>query len=228
MTATDARGADMRWSLANVTRPRLVGVRTPAVLLLLGLVAAGCSGSGADPERPDAATGTGCGLVPEERVVGLLGTDLVTTQRGSLRTLRERHTSVSCRSVVRGHPERSVTITADVPPGALPAAAQGVQRGLGVRRDGREVHARLPGDRRRARAHRAGRALAALPDARHRRPADRDWGGDPERALAMSRLVAQRLGVQRGRRRRRLGGAGLEPGTRRRGPRRPGCRGRRW
>ena len=24
---------------------------------------------------------------------------------------------------------------------------------------------------------------------------DRDWGGDPERALAMSRIVAQRLGV---------------------------------
>ncbi len=24
---------------------------------------------------------------------------------------------------------------------------------------------------------------------------DRDWGGDPERALSLSRLVAQRLGV---------------------------------
>ena len=44
---------------------------------------------------------------------------------------------------------------------------------------------------------------------------DRDWGGDPELGLAMSRQLAQRLGVEEARRRRLTGsaGAGLEPRT---------------
>ena len=185
----------MRWSLANVARPRLVGVRTPAVLLLLGLVAAGCSGSGADPDRPDAGTGTGCGLVPEERVVGLLGTDLVTTQRGSLRTLRERHTSVSCRSVVRGHPERSVTITADYHPEPYRLPRKACSEGWVFAGTAEKY---TPACQETVDGH--GRTTLVVrwqPYLMHVTVdrSGRDWGGDPERALSLSRVVAQRLGV---------------------------------
>ena len=85
-----------------------------AALLALGL-AAGCSG-GADRSDSGPATPTGCDMVPAGKVVGLLGQDLDTTAHGTLDGLRSKHAEAVCRSVVPGHPDRSVAITAEYHP----------------------------------------------------------------------------------------------------------------
>jgi hypothetical protein len=172
-----------------------VGVRTSAVLRLLGLVTAGCSGSGATPGDTDAGPEPGCDLVPAARVVGLLGTDLVTTQRGSLRTLHERHTPTSCRTVVRGHPERSVTVTAEYHPEPYRLPRKACSEGW-VYAGTAEKY--TPACQETVDGH--GRTTLVVrwqPYLMHVTVdrSDRDWGGDPERALSLSRLVAQRLGV---------------------------------
>ena len=170
-------------------------MRTPAVLLVLGLVAAGCSGSSATPDGTPTDPGAGCGLVPAERVVGLLGDDLVTTRRGSLSALRERHTTVSCRSVVRGHPDRSVTLDAEYHPEPYRLPRKACSEGW-VYAGTPEKY--TPACQETVDGHGVTRLIVRWqPYVLHVTVgrSNRDWGGDPERALSISRIVAQRLGV---------------------------------
>jgi hypothetical protein len=160
---------------------------------VLFLLVAGCSSAA---PKTSAATPPGCGMAPAAKVVGLLGRDVEATGRGSVRTLRTEHRRASCRNVVPGHPERFITISAEHHPKPM----------------------RLP-----TRACSAGWVYAGTPEKYtpacqdtidgHGRTqlivrwqpyvlrvtigrSDRDWAGDPEQALALSRLVAQRLGVR--------------------------------
>ena len=138
----------------------------------------------------------GCDMVPAGKVVGLLGADLDTTSRGSLEELRASRARAECRSVVPGHPERSVTIVADYHPQPFELPRKSCSEGW--------VYAGTPekftpacqetvdGHGRTQLIVRWQPYLMHVTIGR----SDRDWGGDPERALAMSRIVARRLGVQ--------------------------------
>ena len=99
-------------------------MRTAAVLLLLALTTAACS-SGA----PAAATPPGCGLVPESRVVGLLGTDVRSRLSGSLDGLRTGHRRLTCFSTVPSHPERFVRVVAVHHPRPLQLPARSCSEG---------------------------------------------------------------------------------------------------
>jgi hypothetical protein len=166
-------------------------VRTPALLLALGLAAAGCSGGASE-----AGPATGCGMVPAGKVVGLVGSDLDTTATGSLKALRSSGTKAVCRSVVPGHPERSVTIVAERHPKPFQLPQKACAEGW--------VYAGTPEKYTPACQETVdGHGVTTLivrwqPYLMHVTigRSGRDWGGDPERALAMSRSVAQRLGVQ--------------------------------
>jgi hypothetical protein len=170
------------------------GVGAAAAVVALGL-AAGCSGP-TDSSGSDATgTPTGCDMVPAGKVVGLLGQDLDTTAHGTLDGLRTKHAKAVCRSVVPGHPERSVTITAEYHPKPYELPKRSCSAGW--------VYAGTPekftpacqetvdGHGRTELVVRWQPYLMHVVIGR----SDRDWGGDPERALAMSRIVAQRLGV---------------------------------
>jgi hypothetical protein len=165
-------------------------VRTAVVAALL--VTAGCSSDAAgSPGR----TPAGCGLVPAGRLVALLGVDVEATLRGSLRALRGERRTVSCRSVVPGHRERFVTITAEHHPDPLRLPPKSCSEGW--------VYAGTP--------EKFTPACQETVDGHGRtmlivrwQPyvmrvtigrSGRDWAGDPEQALALSRLVAQRLDV---------------------------------
>jgi hypothetical protein len=169
-------------------------IRAAAALVALGAAAAACSGGPGHSGGP-AATPTGCHMVPAGKVVGLLGPDVRTTVHGNLDRLRSAHARVECRSVVPGHPERSVTITAEYHPKPYTLPKRSCSAGW--------VYAGTPekftpacqetvdGHGRTELVVRWQPYLMHVVIGR----SDRDWGGDPERALAMSRIVAQRLGV---------------------------------
>ncbi len=164
---------------------------------MLGLLVAGCSASGSRGSSAASSSGTptGCDMVPAGKVVGLLGSDLDTTSRGTLNALRHSHAEAECRSVVREHPERSVTIVAEYHPKPFELPTKSCSQGW--------VYAGTP--------EKFTPACQETVDGHGRTQlfvrwqpylmhvtidrSDRDWGGDPERALAMSRIVAQRLGV---------------------------------
>lgn len=170
--------------------PRLRGVRTAIVLVLLALVAAGCSSS------PSAGTPAGCGMVPAGKVVGLIGADVDATAHGSLKALRTTHTPARCRTVDRRHPERFVTIAAEYHPKPLQLPKKSCSAGW-VYAGTPEKY--TPACQETVDGH--GRTQLVVrwqPYVMHVTVgrSDRSWGGDPERALALSRIVAQHLGVR--------------------------------
>jgi hypothetical protein len=163
--------------------------------VLASLLVAGCtshaSGSGA-PDR----TRAGCHLVPAAKLTGLLGTEVRASATGTVDGLREKHRKVSCRTVVPGHPERFVTIAAQHHPDPMQLPRKACSEGW--------VYAGTPDKftpacQETVDGH--GRTLLIV----RWQPyvmrvtigrSGRDWAGDPEQALALSRLLAQRLGVE--------------------------------
>src|SRR4051812_16468303 len=169
-------------------------MRTAAVLLLVAALAAGCSGP-----AEKTATPSGCGLVPAERLTGLVGAEADASGTGSLGALRDDHRRVSCRTVATGHPERYVTLRAEYHPKPYQLPAKSCSEGW--------VYAGTPAKYTPAcqeTVHGHGRTELVVrwqPYLVHVvvGRSDRDWGGDPERALALSRVLAQRLGVREAR-----------------------------
>ncbi len=165
--------------------------------MLMLLVASGCTQPGASTATGDEPPG--CGLVPESRVVGLLGNGVTSTARGSTAALRARHTVASCRTVVVGSADRYVEVVARYHPDPMPLPTGACSDGW--------VYAGTPEKFAPACQESAdGRATTRLivrwqpyvMDLTIGRE-DRNWGGDPERALAMSRSLAQLLGVSEAR-----------------------------
>jgi hypothetical protein len=164
-------------------------MRTAVVVVLLVLVGAGCSGTAS------AGPTAGCGMVARSRVVGLLGSDVDATPQGSLSRLRDQHSAVSCRNAVPGHPERYVTISAEYHPQPVRLPAKSCSEGW--------VYAGTPDKFTPACQETVdGHGKTELivrwqPYVMHVTigRTDRNWAGDPEVALAMSRDVAQHLRV---------------------------------
>ena len=165
-------------------------MRTVVTLLLLALTAAACSSG-----SPAAATPPGCGLVPESRVVGLLGTDVRSGLSGSLDGLRTGHRRLTCLSTVPGHPERFVRVVAVHHPRPWRLPARSCSQGW--------VYAGTPDKYAPACQETVGgHGLTEL--VVRWQPyvvrvtvgrSHRDWAGDPEVALAMSQALARHLGV---------------------------------
>ena len=165
-----------------------------AVLVLLGaaLVAAGCTGP-STPHR--AGPPPGCGLVPPARVVGLVGEDVRSTQRGTLAALRARHRTVTCTTADRARPQRYVRITARYHPTPVRLPSTGCGAG--------QVFAGTPEKFAPACQEEVGSRRATRLTVRWQpyvmevtvSRTDPNWSGDAELALAMSRVLAQRLDV---------------------------------
>ena len=165
-------------------------MRTPAALAasLLLVLPAGCSDDAT-------ATPAGCGLVPDSKVVGLVGADPHATLHGSLHALRGRHRALSCRSVSPDDATRSVLLRASYHPKPYRLPQKACSDGW--------VYAGTPEKftpacqqrhRDRSTTELVVRWQPYLMTVTISRP-DRGWGGDPERALALTRALAQRLGV---------------------------------
>jgi hypothetical protein len=161
-------------------------------VLLLGLVAAGCS------TASQAETPVGCGLVGRANIVGLLGPDVDSVARGTVSGLRDHHRRVTCRNADASDSRRSVTITATYHPAPYTLPKKSCNAGW--------VYAGTPekyapacqetlGGSRQSRTQLVVRWQPYLMRVTIARP-DRNWGGDPEVALAMTRDLARRLGVR--------------------------------
>ena len=165
-------------------------MRTTGPVLLAALVVAGCS------SPAPRATPPGCGLVPESAVADLLGGDVEAVRRGSLRALRSERRKVSCRSSVPGRPERYVALVADYHPRPFRLPTTSCSEGW--------VYAGTPAKyapacQRTVDGHgRTDLFVRWQPYLVHVTigRSSKDWAGDPEAALAMSRTLAQRLGVR--------------------------------
>ena len=164
-----------------------------AGLLLLVLVAAGCSG---DPAPRPSALPAGCDMVPESKVVGLLGDDVKAVATGSLAMLTSRRKTLRCSNTVPGHSERFVTITAQYHPSPFDLPTKACSDGW--------VYAGTP-DKYTPACQQAEGGHGTTQLIVRWQPyvmrvwigrSDRNWGGDPEAALAMSRVLAQKLGVE--------------------------------
>jgi hypothetical protein len=167
-------------------------MRAATVVLLLGLVAAGCSSS-SKSETP-----VGCGFVGRANVVGILGSDVHAVARGSVDGLRKQHREVRCRNVDASDSRRSVTITATYHPKPYTLPKKSCSAGW-VYAGSPDKYApacqeTLSGSRQ-SRTQLVVRWQPYLMRVTIARP-DRNWGGDPEVALAMTRDLAQRLGVK--------------------------------
>jgi hypothetical protein len=164
-------------------------MRTAVAVAVAGLVLTGCSGPST------ATTPAGCGLVPSSQVVGLIGKSVDASLEGSMHGLREAHRTVTCRSTVPGHPERYVTIRAEYHPEPLRLPPKACAEGW--------VYAGTPGKyspacQETVDGHGRTQLVARWQPYVMRVTVGRrdlDWAGDPETALAMSRVVARRLGV---------------------------------
>jgi len=162
--------------------------------LLALLVITACGGSAPEP----AATPPGCGMVPPERVVGLVapdGGDVTSIRHGSLTDLRTRHRTATCISTNRKHPGRWIRIVARYHPKPLRLPTTGCTSG--------QIFAGTP--------QKYAPACQAIVGNRHTTRLtvrwqpyvvqvavsrlDPYWAGDAELSLAMSRLLAQRLRV---------------------------------
>jgi hypothetical protein len=167
-------------------------MRRAVGVLLLGLAAAGCSSSS------EAETPVGCGFVGRANVVGILGSHVDTTARGSVNGLRKQHREVRCRNVDVDDSRRSVTITAAYHPAPYTLPKKSCSAGW-VYAGSPDKYApacqeTLSGTRQ-SRTQLVVRWQPYLMHVTIDRP-DRNWGGDPEVALAMSRDLARRLGVR--------------------------------
>ena len=159
-------------------------------MVVLALACTACSGGDDSP-----ASKAGCGLVPESEVVGLLGSDVDATAKGSAASLRSKHVTASCRTVDSAH-SRYVDVVATYHPKPYPLPKNACDEGW--------VYAGTPDKYTPACQHFAhGKGTTELivrwqPYVMRvtiGRP-NRDWGGDPERALQMTRALAQDLGVK--------------------------------
>lgn len=182
-------------------RRRSSGIVRTAVVSALLLAAAACTPGADDPSGDTSGdtsvgTPTGCGLVPATRLAGLLGGDVDATARGTLASLRGQHRKLSCRNVVPGHPERFVTIAAEHHPGPMPLPRKACSAGWVYAGTPEKF---TPACQETVDGH--GRTLLIV----RWQPyvmrvsigrSGRDWAGDPEQALELSRLVAVRLGVR--------------------------------
>jgi hypothetical protein len=164
-------------------------------LVCTGLVlwiAVGCGGT-STPES--AGPPPGCGMVPPNRVVGLVGTDVRATARGSLTGLRDHHRTVTCTTVNRAHPQRYVLIKAQYHPKPLRLSRAGCSSG--------QIFAGTPDKYAPACQEIVGRRHTTRLTVRWQpyvmdvtvSRLDPYWAGDAELGLSMSRLVAQRLDV---------------------------------
>ncbi len=166
----------------------------PAVLaLLLGASLAGCSST------PSAGTAPGCDLVPRSRVVGLLGEDVDAKTSGTVTALREKHRALVCRNTVPEHRERYVTVEADYHPTPLKLPSKSCGAGWVYAGTPQKF---TPACQESVAGHGRTQLLVRWqPYVMHVTigRSDRNWGGDPEVALAMSRTLAQKLGVKEAR-----------------------------
>jgi hypothetical protein len=167
-------------------------------LLLAGALLVGCSATPqSDNPSGSRSSGTapGCDMVQRSKVVGLLGEGSVAKATGSVAALRDERTRATCRTTVPGHPERYVSVVADYHPAPFRLPSRGCSEGW--------VYAGTPDKYTPAcqdtvQGH--GRTQLFVrwqPYLMHVTigRSDKDWGGDPEAALAMSRALAQKLGV---------------------------------
>jgi hypothetical protein len=161
-----------------------------SVLLLAGTA---CSSGTADDAS---ATPAGCRLLPESQVAALVGQDSRSSGRGTVQRLREQRARATCRTVAAHDPHRSVTLEAVYHPKPFHLPDDECNEGW--------VYAGTPEKNTPAcqeYAHGRGRTelivrwqpyvMTVTVD----RP-DRQWAGDAEAALKMSRDLAQRLGVR--------------------------------
>jgi hypothetical protein len=168
-------------------------MRLAALVLLL--VAAGCTGQ-PSAEPPPSALPPGCGLVPASKVVGLLGEEVRAVVRGSVGSLVDRRAPLRCTTTVPGHPERFVTITAQHHPAPFDLPTRSCNAGW--------VYAGTPDKYTPACQQTDGRNGTTQLVVRWQPyvvrvwigRADRNWAGDPEAALALSRALAEELGVE--------------------------------
>lgn len=167
-------------------------MRTAGNLLLL-LVASGCT---SQPAARPSALPAGCDLVPRSKVVGLLGDDVHAVVRGSVTALTDRREPLRCTTTVPGHPERFVTVSAQYHPAPFDLPTKSCSEGW--------VYAGTP-DKFTPACQQADAGHGTTQLVVRWQPyvmrvwigrADRSWGGDPEAALALSRALAQKLGVK--------------------------------
>ena len=168
-----------------------------AGVLLLVLLAAGCTGQpSAGPSSSPSGLPAGCGLVPRSKIVGLLGEEVTAVARGSVGSLVRRRSPLRCRTTVPGQPERFVTITAQHHPAPFDLPTRACSAGW--------VYAGTP-DKFAPACQQSGNGHGTTQLVVRWQPyvmrvsigrADREWGGDPEAALALSRSLARRLGVR--------------------------------
>ena len=167
----------------------LVTVLTTGIALWL---VAGCGGT-SEPER--AGPPPGCGMVPPERVVGLVGKDVRSSTHGSLTDLRTHHRAATCTTVNKAHPQRYVRITARYHPKPLRLSRAGCSAG--------QIFAGTPEKYAPACQEIVGKRHTTRLSVRWQpyvlevtvSRLDPYWAGDAELGLAMSRLVARRLHV---------------------------------
>jgi hypothetical protein len=175
-------------------------MRTAALVLLLGLlclVGTGCSDSSS--KEPAAALAPGCDMVPRSRVVGLLGNDIVAKASGTVSGLRDEHSAATCRNTVPGHPERYVVVEADYHPAPMRLPTRSCGAGWVYAGTPEKF---TPACQEAVSGHGRTQLLVRWqPYVMHVTigRSDRNWGGDPEIALAMSRALAQKLGVKEAR-----------------------------
>jgi len=129
-------------------------------------------------------------------VVGLLGSDVRDSSEGSPAALRSKHTEARCESTVPQHAERYVTVVAQYHPSPLRLPKKSCSAGWAYAGTPDKY---APACQDTVRSH--GRTQLIVrwqPYVMHITigRTDRDWAGDPEAALAMSRALAQHLGVK--------------------------------
>lgn len=168
--------------------PRTCTVALAVATAVATAVAAGCTSGARRPEP-------GCGMVTAGALAGLLGPDTRSVAHGSLARLRQDGTPASCTTTVPGHPERYVAVRAIRHPRPLRLPRRACSAGW--------VYAGTPdeyapacqeggrGGSRTVLLARWGEYVVRVTIGR----SDRNWGGDPEVALAITERVAELLRV---------------------------------
>lgn len=175
---------------ALVSRVLAVPIALAALLAVLASVAA-CEGPAQTAD--DGAVPPGCGLVRADAFAGLLGRDLTASLDGSVRRLKQHDATLTCTTSVSQEPGHFVRITTEHHPAPMQLPHLACNRGW--------VYAGTPAKNAPACQHAEGKGGRTVLLARWgeyvvrvtiRRP-DRNWGGDPEIALQLSRQLASRL-----------------------------------